>query len=116
MRVDLYTKAVLTVIAACLVWMCINGVMPVASAQADRAEPAPVIFVDPEGAPIYTSDGFRVNPGTRALPVSLTHSSLPVEVTNAPLPVTVRSIQRGTAWDPIQVQVMREPPTLRPVP
>lgn len=116
MKVDFYTKAVLTVIAVCLVWMCINGVTPVASAQADRTEPAPVILVDPKGVPIYTSDGFRVSAGTRPLPVSVTNVSLPVEVTNPSLAVTVRSIQRGTAWDPIQVQVMRDPPTLRPVP
>jgi len=28
MRVDLYTKAVLTVIAACLVWLCVGGRLP----------------------------------------------------------------------------------------
>lgn len=35
MRTDLYTKTVLTVIAACLVWMCLAGrsMMPVAKAQ-----------------------------------------------------------------------------------
>ena len=32
------------------------------------------------------------------------------------LAVAVRSIQRGGAWDPIQVQVLREPPTLKPTP
>ena len=58
MKTDLYTKAVLTVIAACLVWMCVNGATPVtlaqgqpqAQAQAARAQPTPVILVNEEGA------------------------------------------------------------------
>ena len=36
MKPDLYTKSVLTVIAACLVWLCVNGVTPTALAQAPR--------------------------------------------------------------------------------
>lgn len=116
MNVDFYTKGVLTVIAVCLVWMCLNGVTPVAGAQAARPEPTPVILVDAKGTPIYASEGFRVSLGVKALPVIVTNTSLPVDVTNSSLAVAVRSIQRGTAWDPIQVQVMREPPTLRPVP
>ena len=116
MNVDAYTKGVLTVIAVCLVWMCINGATPIVGAQARAPEPAPVILVDPKGTPIYTSEGFRVSLGPRAIPVVVNNSSLPVEVTNPLLSVAVRSIQHGAAWDPIQVQVLREPPTLRPVP
>ncbi len=107
MKTDLYTKAVLTVIAMCLVWMCLNAAIPVARAQADRAQPTPVILVNEKGAPIYTPQGLRVNLGAQPLPVI---------VNNAPLPVSVTSIQQGTAWDPILVQVLREPPTLKPVP
>jgi len=116
MRVDAYTKAVLTVIAVCLIWMCLNGVTPVVGAQAARPEPAPVVLVDGKGVPIYTSEGFRVSLGVKALPVIVNNASLPVEITNPALNVAVRSIQRGTAWDPISVQVMREPPTLMPIP
>ena len=29
MKTDLYTKAILTVIAMCLIWMCVNGATPV---------------------------------------------------------------------------------------
>lgn len=100
MRVDVYTKGVLTVIAGCLVWMCVNGVMPVAGAQAARPEPTPVVLVDAKGTPIYTSEGLRVNLSVRPLPVI---------VNNAPLPVSI-------ANPSIQVQVMREPPTQRPIP
>jgi hypothetical protein len=100
MRVDVYTKAVLTVIALCLVWMCVNGATPVARAQATRPEPAPVILVDAKGTPIYTSEGLRVNMAVRPLPVVVSNASLPVAITNPSL----------------QVQVMREPPTQRPIP
>lgn len=118
MNVDAYTKGVLTIIAGCLVWLCLNSVSPIAGAQAQvkRPEPTPVMLVDPKGTPIYGSEGFRVSLGPRALPVVVNNSSVPVEIANPSLAVNVRSIQRGAAWDPIQVQVMREPPTLRPVP
>jgi hypothetical protein len=116
MNVDAYTKGVLTVIAVCLVWLCLNSATPIVGAQARPPEPTPVILVDPKGTPIYTSDGFRVSLGTKVVPVIVNNASLPVEITNPSLAVAVRSIQRGAGWDPITVQVMREPPTLRPVP
>ena len=104
MKVDAYTRGVLTVIAACLVWLCLNSATPVAGAQAARPAPAPVMLVDADGAPLT------------AVPVFVRNDALPVTVTNRALAVAVRSIQRGAEWDPIQVQVMREPPTLKPTP
>jgi hypothetical protein len=95
---DAYTKVVLTIIAGCLVWMCAHAVTPTARAQAERPAPTPVILVDAGGRPLVTSQG------------------LPVEITNASLAVAVQSIERGPAWDPIQVRVMPEPPSLTPVP
>lgn len=100
MKIDLYTKAVLTVIAVCLVWMCLNGATPVVGAQAARPEPTPVVLVDAKGTPLYTAEGLRVNFGPRVLPVT---------VNNASLPVTI-----GNPW--LQVRVMREAPTQMPVP
>ena len=95
MSLDRYTKVVLTVIAACLVWMCVNSATPTTHAQAKPPEPTPVVLVDASGAPVRT---------------------VPVTIANPELAVAVRSIQRGDTWDPIQVQVMREPPTLKPTP
>ena len=115
MKIDAYTKAVLTVIAACLVWMCLNGITPTVGAQA-KAEPSPVILVDEKGNPLFTRDGFRVNLGPKAQPVMVANDPLPVDVRNAALAVAVRAIQRTTVWDPIQVQVLREPPTQMPIP
>jgi hypothetical protein len=104
MKVDAYTKAVLTTIAVCLVWICLNGVTPVAQAQATRPQPTPVILVDVNGTPM------------RSIPVFVNNESLPVAVTNRPLDVAVQSIQRGARWDPIQVQVVRDPSTAMPTP
>ena len=95
MKIDAYTKGVLTVIAACLVWICVNGATPATHAQTKPTDPTPVVLVDPRGVPL---------------------TRLPVAILNPELAVTVRSIQRGGVWDPIQVQVMREPPTQKPTP
>jgi hypothetical protein len=116
MKIDLYTKTVLTVIAACLVWICMNGATPVVGAQPARPEPTPVVLVDANGVPIYAPDGLRVNIGAKAIPVFVQNESMPVTVTNRALAVAVAAIQRGQVWDPIQVQMMREPPTQRPIP
>ena len=115
MTTDAYTKGVLTVIAACLLWMCLNGATPIARAQTNKPAPAPVILVDEKGNPLSTRDGFRVTLGPNPLPV-MALEPLPVSVRNPALPVALRAIQRTAAWDPIQVQVLREPPTLMPIP
>ena len=109
MKIDLYTKAVLTVIAACLVWICVSGITPVAQAQAAQAvapPPTRVMLVDEENRPIH-AQGLRVHFG--GVP-------LPVDVGSSPVPVALRSIQRGGAWDSFDVRVLREAPTLRPTP
>ena len=116
MKTDAYTKAVLTVIAACLVWMCATRDMPVAQAQAGLPQPTAVVLVDAQGTPLNTQDGLRVNLDTKGLPVVIANVPVPVEVRNTSLNVAVRALQRTGAWDPLQVQVLRDPPTLRPVP
>ena len=118
MKIDAYSKVVLTVIAACLLWMCLNGVTPTARAQANKPEPARVILVNEQGEPLFTRDGLRVTLGQKPLPlpVMVTNDRLPVDVRNSAIAVAVRAIQRTAVWDPIQVQVLREPPTQMPVP
>jgi hypothetical protein len=45
MQIDTYTKLVLTVIAAALVWLCVRDLLPMAHAQA-RLQGQPVTLVD----------------------------------------------------------------------
>jgi hypothetical protein len=114
MKTDTYTKAILSVIAACLVWMCVTRELPAAQAQAQPqappAQPAPpvrVILVDQLNRPIYTTQGLLVNVG---------EAPMPVQVTNQAVPVTLNAVQQTGAWDPVLVRTMREPPTPMPVP
>jgi hypothetical protein len=116
MKTDLYTKAVLTVIAVCLVWMCVNGLTPTALAQKPAPQPARVILVDEKGNALHTSEGFRVNLGTQPLPIMVGNGPLQVTIDNEPLAVAVTSLERIGRWDPLQVQVLRDPPTLMPMP
>ena len=106
MNADFYTKTVLTVIAACLLWMCVNSGTPVASAQVQQPLPARVMLVDERGAPLATALG---------LPVTVTNAALPVTI-NQTVPVTITAIERRGAWQPVVVEVLRQPPTLMPVP
>jgi spore coat protein U-like protein len=119
MNPDLYTKTVLTVIAACLLWLCVNGTTPTASAQTTQP-PAPtrVLLVDEKNVPISTAQGLRVNFGGQSVPVSVsvTNPSLSVAVTNPSFAVALTAVERRGSWQPIDVRVMREPPTLQPTP
>ena len=117
MKIDWYTKTMLTLIAACLVWLCANGATPVASAQAAQAPPSPtpVILVNERGVPLITTQGLRVNFGAPVLPVTVSNQSLPVTVAQT-VPVAITSIERGRAWQPIIVDVLKPPPTSMPTP
>lgn len=109
MKVDLYTKVVLSVIAVCLVWLCLNGITPIASAQAGSNRPMPVLMVDEHGAPLANAQGLRVNVGNQAVPVIIGDQTLSVALT---------SIERRGTWQPIQVDVTstRAAPTPMPIP
>jgi hypothetical protein len=96
MKADLYLKCVLTVIASCLLWLCVNGATPSVSAQGKPAGPMRVIIVDDRNVPLSTVQGLHVNVGLQTVPVSIAG------------PIDVRQ--------PVEVRVLREPPTLRPTP
>jgi len=115
MRTDLYTKAILTVIAICLVWMCVS-VTPTVQAQAAPASPTPVMLVDARGVPLMTPEGLRVNVGGQTLPVMIRNESVPVLVNNDLVPVVLRSVERRGVWQAVQVDVLKQPPTPMPTP
>jgi hypothetical protein len=115
MNTDFYTKSVLTVIALCLVWMCMNGTTPVARAQGGT-QPSPVILVDAKGTPIDVQQGLRVRIINEQGVSLATPQGLRVSFGTAALPVSVRSFQQAGNWDPVNVRVLREPPTLAPIP
>ena len=117
MNVDWYTKTMLTLIAACLVWLCVNGATPVASAQTAQAPPppTPVILVNERGVPLITPEGLRVNFGAPPIRVTVSNQTLPVTLSQT-VPVALTSIERGRLWQPITVDVLKPPPTSMPTP
>lgn len=131
MKIDSYTKTVLTVIAACLVWLCVKSTGETVVAQAQPALwsplPAqPVVVVgwgrlNPAvagGIEIDWSDPQRrVSESSVAVRPSTDPRFDPMRVrveSQAPLSVSVDAVRRGAAWDPFRTQVEKDPPRLTP--
>jgi len=105
MQSDLYTKSVLSVIALCLVWLCVNGLAPAVTAQADAQRVVIVGWVDDDGRSLVSRQGLRVDLDDRPVPVTLDNRSVGV---------VLMGIERGGAWDAIQVDANRAPDTQFP--
>lgn len=131
MKIDAYTKTVLTVIAACLVWLCLisTGQTVVAQSQSALVSPLPaqpVVVVgwgrlnpavaggveidwsDPQRRISETSVAVRPSTDARFEP-------LRVKVENqTPVPVSLDAVRRSATWDPIRTQVEKDPPQSTP--
>ena len=138
--VDRYTKAVLTVIAGCLLWLCVmNAGRPV---EAQRLAAAPPSMLPAQAQPVVIvgwgemstkgevtlslkrqADGTQVTDTT--LPVAINRDGPPLPVTvnsaiklaythDAPLSVGVTAIRRTTDWDSIDTNVLPGPRTKLP--
>jgi hypothetical protein len=138
MKSDRYTQCVLTVIAACLVWLCIMSsgsplgaqtrqialpnatvqpVVIVGTGTLDQAGTVTVNFVQ-SGSRVTTDPTVPVSmpyTTTKPLPVSLPYSlatPLPAVLTHSgadPLPVEIASVKKTGAWDPLRVSVEDAP-------
>lgn len=123
MAVDRYTKTVLTVIAACLVWLCAAGMPGSAHAQQPvtlqntTGAAVPVVIVGTgsitrAGALSVTFRGDRSDP---TLPVSLPYTPerpLPVQLPYTevqPMPIGITSVRHGAQWEPLRVAVEDAP-------
>jgi hypothetical protein len=140
MIVDRYTKAVLTVIAGCLLWICAMGVAPRIEARQSTMDLAgaaqPVVIVgtgtlDRMGkvAVNFAPGAARTDPtlavqlpytSAKPLPVSLpytTSNPMPSQLfytSTAPLPVEISAVRKPADWEPIRVRVEPAPTSLRP--
>jgi hypothetical protein len=144
MTVDRYTKAVLTVIAGCLLWICAMGTGQVLSAQPPavlripNANVQPVVVVgtgtlDQQGTVTLSysvQDGVRRTDPTlpvalpytaaRPLPVALPYtvaSPMPARLTNAsdaPIPVEISAVRKVGQWEPIRTSVEDAPARTKP--
>jgi len=141
MIVDRYTKAVLTVIAGCLLWMCAVWAPGTVLAQQNARELAtvshyaqPVVLVglgsmDSTGKVMvyYTqhNGGQWTDPtvpvhASAPLPVTLPYTPadpLPAHLTytvGAPLPVEINGVKKSTDWEPIRTTVEPVPGREKP--
>jgi 3D (Asp-Asp-Asp) domain-containing protein len=82
LRIDLYTKAVLTVIAACLSVLCFQSLHAPASAYAQSAtSPQRVVIAAVDPQVFRTAVPVFISGGSVAVPVNITGASKPVPVT-----------------------------------
>jgi hypothetical protein len=138
MNIDRYTKCVLTVIAACLVWLCfMSGGSPLQAqprfGTLPNATVQPVVIVgtgtlDQAGTVTinYVESGRRVatDPtipvalpysSAKPLPVALPYSigsPMPAMLTNSsgdPVPVEISSVKKAGGWEPLRVSVEDAP-------
>ena len=131
MNVDRYTKAVLTVIAGCLLWICAMGAGPSLAAQppttiTNAVQPVVIVgtgTLDQRGTLVvhyvHTPDG-RSSRTDPTVPVSLpytTASPLPTKLMNspeAPLAVEIAAVKKTGEWEPIRTKVEDAPAKPRP--
>ena len=129
MRTDAYTKAVLTIIAACLLWICLISAGQPLKAQPQQYSPLPaqpVVVVGwgrlnpgaPGGIEIAWSDSVR-KVSEPAVPIRPATDSRPVPVRielPTPLPVSLEAVKksRDSAWDALRTAA--EPDTGSRVP
>jgi hypothetical protein len=130
MKPDAYTKAILTVIAGCLLWLCaMQAGGPLAAQQTlplEKAAPQPVVIVgwgtlDEEGrisvAMAQDRAGRRSDPN---LPVKLVSvPAAPIDVRldytdKDPMPVGVTRIKPVGEWEPIRSAAEPEPTRPKP--
>ena len=135
MKIDWYTKTILTIIAACLVWMCVRSAGETVLAQA-RPQPQPQVqaaqWAPLPAQPVVVVGWGRLNPsvpGGIEIDWSdpqrrVSEPSLPVRSSNdprfdplrvrlesqAPVSVSVDAVRRGAAWDPFRTQIEKDPP------
>ena len=138
MRADAYTKAMLTVIAACLVWLCVmNAGRPLSAQQPLQLSgtPQPVVVVgwgtlDEQGrttvAMVQDGRARRSDPSVPvklmavpAGPLDVRLPRGPVDVRlpytdQLPMPVGVTRIKPAAEWEPIRSAAEPEPTRPRP--
>ena len=130
MKPDAYTKAVLTVIAGCLLWLCaMQAGWPLSAQQTlqlGSTSPQPVVVVgwgtlDAHGqasvAMVEDRAGRRSDPNIPVKLVSVPAAPIDVRLNytdTQPMPVGVTRIKRAAEWEPIRSAAEPEPTRPRP--
>jgi len=102
--VDLYTKVVLTVIALCLVWLCLTNARSVAPLAAQGQEPIDVRILAIDRQPTSRWDPVAIQ-ADEPLPAQvLNEDSIPVVVTNEMVPVDIKRAAIKQSLTPLDKQ------------
>ena len=102
MQVDRYTKFILTVIALCLVFLCLKGVRLSPLLYASPPDIIDVRIRAIESAPGENWDPVMIGTFDK-LPVEVENTAaIPVEVKNSLLPVDVKNVDVKSSLKPIE--------------
>ena len=136
MKIDWYTKTMLTVIAACLVWMCVRSagetVLAQAQPRSQAQTQAQALWSPLPAQPVVVVGWGRLNPSVAGgIEIDwsdparhVSEPSVPVRSSSdprfdplrvhiesqAPVSVSVDAVRRGAAWDPFRTQIEKDPP------
>lgn len=104
MQVDTYTKFILTVIAVCLVFICLKDVRLFPMLYGSTPDIVDVRIKAIERARGQNWDPVMIDTFDK-LPVEVKNSAaIPVEVKNSPLPVDVKNVDVKTTLVPIEIK------------
>jgi len=103
-NVDTYTKVVLTVIALCLVWLCLTNARSVAPLQAQTPQLVDVRVRAIDRFPGARWDAIPIQ-ADQPLPAEiLNEESIPVVVTNDMVPVNIKAATIKQSQTPLDKQ------------
>lgn len=120
MKVDTYTKVVLSLIAVCLCWLCFKNVNVAETAAAQVKTPPQEVVI----AGVKTGSGFLpvtisgVSSGAKlavvVTDVTTPDHLLPVKIggintPNHQLPVSIESVKQGSPWDSLSIKAAANP-------
>jgi len=129
MTTDTYTKMVLTVIAACLLWLCAMTGAPSLRAQrraqelvADGVQPVVIVgwgMIEASGRVVLTMNNRATDPNIPVKVIGYPMPPKPVDVRldyteDRPMPVGISTIKPAGPWEPIRTAPEGEPTRPRP--
>ena len=104
-RIDLYTKAVLTVIAVCLVWICLGGVLrsaPPLQAASQGLVDVRIRGIEKDASAAWDPVAIMAD---ETLPVEVQNqNAVPVQILNELVPVDVKNVVVKTSLVPVEIK------------
>jgi hypothetical protein len=104
LQTNYYTKFILTIIALCLIWICLRNVIVFPKLYGSNPDLIDVRIRAIERVPGQNWDPVMIGIFDK-LPVEVENiTAIPVEVKNSPLPVDVKNVDVKSTLVPIEVK------------